>query len=180
MHFVIFGTSQVGQAWCLAQILDAICVSFRGHHRRRNSNPMIFCRCFFVFTITIGWFQARARGVLDVFPGVSASGFRFTDARFRGRARGVWEVFSMCPRADSALQMPGFGVTRGLFWRSSRCVRERIPPYRCSVSGSREGCLGGLSGVSASGFRFTDAGFCLLYTSPSPRDLSTSRMPSSA
>ena len=26
----------------------------------------------------------------------------------------------------------------------------------------------------------TDAGRCLLYTSPSPRDLSTSRMPSSA
>ena len=28
--------------------------------------------------------------------------------------------------------------------------------------------------------RFTQSGHCLLYTSPSPRDLSTSRMPSSA
>ena len=27
---------------------------------------------------------------------------------------------------------------------------------------------------------FEEAGICLLYTSPSPRDLSTSRMPSSA
>ena len=30
------------------------------------------------------------------------------------------------------------------------------------------------------GYRFEKNGFCLLYTSPSPRDLSTSRMPSSA
>ena len=34
------------------------------------------------------------------------------------------------------------------------------------------------SGVTSSGF--TDTQVCLLYTSPSPRDLSTSRMPSSA
>ena len=32
----------------------------------------------------------------------------------------------------------------------------------------------------AKGFKFTNAKNCLLYTSPSPRDLSTSRMPSSA
>ena len=51
---------------------------------------MIFCRCFFVFTITIGWFRGRARGVLEIFPA--------------------------CPRADSALQMLGFGVARGVFW----------------------------------------------------------------
>ena len=31
-----------------------------------------------------------------------------------------------------------------------------------------------------SGTRIMDVGTCLLYTSPSPRDLSTSRMPSSA
>ena len=29
-------------------------------------------------------------------------------------------------------------------------------------------------------FHYNQAGICLLYTSPSPRDLSTSRMPSSA
>ena len=35
-------------------------------------------------------------------------------------------------------------------------------------------------GVSVSEGEGDDAGTCLLYTSPSPRDLSTSRMPSSA
>ena len=43
-----------------------------------------------------------------------------------------------------------------------------------------------ISGVSSSqvemssGLQFYDGMTCLLYTSPSPRDLSTSRMPSSA
>ena len=37
----------------------------------------------------------------------------------------------------------------------------------------------GLS-LSVTGTNAVNLGFCLLYTSPSPRDLSTSRMPSSA
>ena len=38
-----------------------------------------------------------------------------------------------------------------------------------------------LLGISLrSTYRAVNAGHCLLYTSPSPRDLSTSRMPSSA
>ena len=43
------------------------------------------------------------------------------------------------------------------------------------LAGVREGGLGG----AASDLRI-QAYICLLYTSPSPRDLSTSRMPSSA
>ena len=39
---------------------------------------------------------------------------------------------------------------------------------------------GGRSRVLKNGSIFEQAGVCLLYTSPSPRDLSTSRMPSSA
>ena len=37
-----------------------------------------------------------------------------------------------------------------------------------------------VSGVEADDYEFTLSESCLLYTSPSPRDLSTSRMPSSA
>ena len=55
------------------------------------------------------------------------------------------------------LQYASFGVPRGVFWRSFRRVRERIPPYRCSVSGSREGCFGRLFDGVECGFRLTDA-----------------------
>ena len=44
----------------------------------------------------------------------------------------------------------------------------------CSGMIAGEGLVGILLAV------FAVFGFCLLYTSPSPRDLSTSRMPSSA
>ena len=37
-----------------------------------------------------------------------------------------------------------------------------------------------VTNVAGTSTVFQDAGCCLLYTSPSPRDLSTSRMPSSA
>ena len=53
---------------------------------------------------------------------------------------------------------------RGLFWKAAR-VGERLSPW---VAAS---CL-----VMGAHMFWT----CLLYTSPSPRDLSTSRMPSSA
>ena len=38
----------------------------------------------------------------------------------------------------------------------------------------------GIANEKKLGFRFALSAACLLYTSPSPRDLSTSRMPSSA
>ena len=53
----------------------------------RNNDPTCFFMVFFVFTIT--------------------------DAGYWGRARVVLDVISPCSSADSALQMPGFGVARG-------------------------------------------------------------------
>ena len=70
-----------------------------------------------------------------------ASGFRLTDARFRGRARGVWEVFPACPRADSAFKMLGFGVARGVFWRSFRRVRELVRLQNARSRGRARGVL---------------------------------------
>ena len=48
-----------------------------------------------------------------------------------------------------------------------------LVPYRQAILFGRDGAPLTVSGVA-------DLEHCLLYTSPSPRDLSTSRMPSSA
>ena len=48
---------------------------------------------------------------------------------------------------------------------------------------SMDSIAANLASVSTPGYKrraTANHGFCLLYTSPSPRDLSTSRMPSSA
>ena len=48
----------------------------------------------------------------------------------------------------------------------------------CIIFGDGAGAI--LFEPSSNDFGWEDSYFCLLYTSPSPRDLSTSRMPSSA
>ena len=49
-----------------------------------------------------------------------------------------------------------------------------------SILREPEGGVFGVGGTKALVRISVRSGFCLLYTSPSPRDLSTSRMPSSA
>ena len=55
-----------------------------------------------------------------------------------------------------------------------------IPSLIVNFSGSQAGWANWVSKNLVSGDNFFYIGVCLLYTSPSPRDLSTSRMPSSA
>ena len=59
----------------------------------------------------------------------------------------------------------GFPNEYGLFK-----IENEVITYTGITTNSFTGCIRGFSGITT----------CLLYTSPSPRDLSTSRMPSSA
>ena len=66
------------------------------------------------------------------------------------------------------------------------CVQRNYPPYGWTTPGGR--LEGGESPEAAvvrevleeTGYHVTVDRFCLLYTSPSPRDATLSRMPSSA
>ena len=70
-------------------------------------------------------------------------------------------------------------------WRMSRSNSNGIPDALCLVGRNPESSMievlskGGLIWLLAGASYPVNIG-CLLYTSPSPRDLSTSRMPSSA
>ena len=57
-------------------------------------------------------------------------------------------------------------------------VTRRFPKMR--IAWEANAIEGGADAVVVAGCAPIDVGGCLLYTSPSPRDLSTSRMPSSA
>ena len=81
--------------------------------------------------------------------------------------------------SESALAGYGNLATGGDFSSSNKEIKAQLAGltpgclFDDSVSNlaMADGCLAGL---------WLLHGFCLLYTSPSPRDLSTSRMPSSA
>ena len=69
-------------ACSLAQLLDSICVSFRGHHSMRGSNPTCFFMVFFMFTNWDAGFGRRwgvvgACSVRNVFGNGSVSGSRW-------------------------------------------------------------------------------------------------------
>ena len=58
-------------------------------------------------------------------------------------------------------------------------IMTGYPSENATLSAVR-GLVRGGADIIELGFPFSDPIACLLYTSPSPRDLSTSRMPSSA
>jgi len=63
-----------------------------------------------------------------------------------------------------------FALAAVLLWLAAIAIRQPFPPRRSLL---------GLAIMGGAGY-VGQSGSCLLYTSPSPRDLSTSRMPSSA
>ena len=65
--------------------------------------------------------------------------------------------------------------------RARQTVKELNKKFKNDDKGEYQMGFGGFDGCDDSGEGDDDyLMFCLLYTSPSPRDLSTSRMPSSA
>ena len=76
----------------------------------------------------------------------------------------------------ATLKSPNMLLELTQFDRQTDTIIEKMPPYG---PGMTHTCY--QSATIHSGYdKFVKAGVCLLYTSPSPRDLSTSRMPSSA
>ena len=70
----------------------------------------------------------------------------------------------------------GFRAALGRIWHDLHPTLERLQEAALSISQSK--LLIATIAINTGGFLLIQA--CLLYTSPSPRDLSTSRMPSSA
>ena len=64
--------------------------------------------------------------------------------------------------------------------RLAREIHDGIGPLISTIKLNIDGMKAELNGYSAKAEKKIHAMDCLLYTSPSPRDLSTSRMPSSA
>ena len=104
-----------------------------------------------------------------------------------GHLESVMEGLSFSPNQNHA----GDDSNRIVILRDQRCEKamlDHIPTYLdfCEVAGIDLPVWVFSSLVDCKGFRIAPAykwaeyGDCLLYTSPSPRDLSTSRMPSSA
>ena len=72
---------------------------------------------------------------------------------------------------EEALEVLPGGISRNTIYRKPN------PDYVSHGEGCRVTDIDGKTRID---FANNMASFCLLYTSPSPRDLSTSRMPSSA
>ena len=90
------------------------------------------------------------------------------------------------PTVDTAVSKPTFSAVFGAI--SDGLIRSchDLSEGGLAVAIAEMAFAGGLgveadvSAIDVSGTDGVNADFCLLYTSPSPRDLSTSRMPSSA
>ena len=86
--------------------------------------------------------------------------------------------------AGSAGAERNTGSGAALYWAgklyalTDGCKPYQLDPLSCATQKKSE--LGGLLTNPSDGFAAWATEDCLLYTSPSPRDLSTSRMPSSA
>ena len=82
--------------------------------------------------------------------------------------------FSGNPKKNLAF---GLSVINNKVFVDERTLYSVDASYKLTMGAGRTLSLGVKVGVHT---KFTDVEACLLYTSPSPRDLSTSRMPSSA
>ena len=90
----------------------------------------------------------------------------------------VWQAGEHPVVIDGNVEMPGRGLPQSAFGHS---VREVHTDYGGGVTiGAGHGSVANSGAVQALSLARDRFGICLLYTSPSPRDLSTSRMPSSA
>ena len=92
------------------------------------------------------------------------------------------EIRELRKREQLAYQMGGAEKVARQHEFNKLTIRERIAAISDSGSFQEIGTLAGVGQYDDDGNlnQFTPSNFCLLYTSPSPRDLSTSRMPSSA
>ena len=119
----------------------------------------------------LGAAAARALLAAAAEPGAPLA-FAWTGAsRAPLREAAGGDVF--CVLDPAAAGAPGWPA-RNLLWLLARRFPERRA-FRIVLLRGRGGCV--VEARVAGGARLDD---CLLYTSPSPRDLSTSRMPSSA
>ena len=92
-----------------------------------------------------------------------------------------WSAFSLYGLLALSAQLGPLGIVEAValslvslpFWRRV-CRRPVYLPYTALLRRHLA------KSADSAGFEDTSAAGCLLYTSPSPRDLSTSRMPSSA
>ena len=79
--------------------------------------------------------------------------------------------------SSKILVLPGDGIGVEVADQTIRVI-EKLNEQGLDANYEKD-LVGGAS-YDVNGEPLTEAVFCLLYTSPSPRDLSTSRMPSSA
>ena len=72
--------------------------------------------------------------------------------------------------------MLGFEQLEQLLERTAKSSNEGYPPFNIEQTSDRSFRIS----LATAGFSEADLSICLLYTSPSPRDVEESRMPSSA
>ena len=129
-------------------------------------------------------------GVLVVGNGTAASATMFRQCNYQGHlnfflACGLYEVFQQAGYLQSDLlqvwdQMLNIQARHVLFffnWLAYQSHVQQKPDYELTGLGSLWTLRSQWWGIVN---KFNRSEYCLLYTSPSPRDLSTSRMPSSA
>ena len=87
------------------------------------------------------------------------------------------EVVALANDTEYGLAAYFYGRDVGRVWRVAEALDYGMVAVNTGILSTEVAPFGG---VKESGFGREGSKYCLLYTSPSPRDLSTSRMPSSA